>query len=502
MKSLKILLVVLLVIFTGQAQQDVEEMMRKLEEATRKEMEETQKKVDQYISAQDSAFAAFLEKEWELYNTYTGKKNLEKPKPKEIPVAEPETKVDLPGKKIEPITIPEKEDKEEEEKEVEQEKQVIPPEPDIEKKKIEPKYKESLELNFYGAPVEIRYSPQFRTNLESPFDNKNISEMWKKLSATDYPDFLDALQSYKKKLNLNVWGYYKFINKVGREINQGSHNNSSIFTWFFLTKSGYRVRIAYNDNRIYLLVPSASMLYSISYLTINQEKYFLINREEGQRDKIYSYKNDYPTAHQSLDLWIKNEPRLDDNTKSKSLDFKYLGDRHQIQVNYKPALIEYLSDYPQTDYEIYFEAPLSEKSRVTLLKELAPMVEGKTTTEALNLLLRFVQTSFKYKTDDLNFGREKPLFPEETLFYPFSDCEDRSVLFAYLVRNLLDLKVIGIKYPGHIATAISIEGPLKGDYLSYQNEDYIICDPTYINANIGQSMPQFKNVKPEIIFSD
>lgn len=31
-------------------------------------------------------------------------------------------------------------------------------------------------------------------------------------------------------------------------------------------------------------------------------------------------------------------------------------------------------------------------------------------------------------------GREKALFPEESLFYNYSDGEDRSILFADLVR--------------------------------------------------------------------
>lgn len=52
------------------------------------------------------------------------------------------------------------------------------------------------------------------------------------------------------------------------------------------------------------------------------------------------------------------------------------------------------------------------------------------------------------------FGREKYFFAEETLFYPLSDCEDRAIFFAILIRNLLGLDVIGLDYPGHIATAV------------------------------------------------
>ncbi|MDR1757070.1 MAG: hypothetical protein LBR65_08990 [Culturomica sp.] len=30
-------------------------------------------------------------------------------------------------------------------------------------------------------------------------------------------------------------------------------------------------------------------------------------------------------------------------------------------------------------------------------------------------------------------------------------------------------------------------------------EKYLICDPTYINANLGMSMPQFRNTSAEIL---
>ena len=81
--------------------------------------------------------------------------------------------------------------------------------------------------------------------------------------------------------------------------------------------------------------------------------------------------------------------------------------------------------------------------------------------DAVNVLLRFVQTGFSYLTDSEQFGREKFMFPEETLSYPYSDCEDRSFLFAYLVSSLLGLDVIGLDYPGHVATAVKFSSPVS-----------------------------------------
>jgi hypothetical protein len=110
-----------------------------------------------------------------------------------------------------------------------------------------------------------------------------------------------------------------------------------------------------------------------------------------------------------------------------------------------------------------------------------------------------VQTSLKYETDDQQFGEENYLFPEETLFYPYSDCEDRAILFAWLVHSLLNLQVVGLDYPGHVATAVHFNESVKGDGFDYQGKRYVVADPTYINANAGMTMPEFKKYTPNII---
>ncbi|MFO7889011.1 MAG: hypothetical protein R6V04_01590 [bacterium] len=79
-----------------------------------------------------------------------------------------------------------------------------------------------------------------------------------------------------------------------------------------------------------------------------------------------------------------------------------------------------------------------------------------------------------YKNDTEQFGRGKPFFTEEPLFYPHSDCKDRSVLFAYLVKNLISLKVIGLDYPGYIPNAVQFHTDIPGDYVTYQGEQYLI----------------------------
>ena len=117
--------------------------------------------------------------------------------------------------------------------------------------------------------------------------------------------------------------------------------------------------------------------------------------------------------------------------------------------------------------------------------------------EAVDFLLTFVQKSFSYKTDNDQFGRERYLFVEESLNFPYNDCEDRSVLFAWMVRELLGVKVIGLLYPGHMTTAVALKH-VKPEYstVTYQGNQYVIADPTYIGASLGMPMPSYARLKP------
>jgi hypothetical protein len=125
--------------------------------------------------------------------------------------------------------------------------------------------------------------------------------------------------------------------------------------------------------------------------------------------------------------------------------------------------------------------------------------KGKDKVEAVGILLDFVQTAFEYQTDEQQFGKERPLFGDEILFYTYCDCEDRSILFSVLVRELVGLDVVLLNYPEHLATAVRFDDDVKGDYIMIDGKRYVVCDPTYIGAHVGESMPICKETKAIVI---
>lgn len=148
---------------------------------------------------------------------------------------------------------------------------------------------------------------------------------------------------------------------------------------------------------------------------------------------------------------------------------------------------------------MYANTPICNEVKNELYPQLKKYIQGRSKLDAAERLLNFVQTAFTYEYDDKVWGGDRAFFAEETLYYPYCDCEDRSILFSHLVRDLLGLKVVLVYYPGHLATAVQFNEEVNGDYLVVNGRKYTICDPTYIGASIGRTMPQMDNSTAKVI---
>ncbi|PHR69012.1 MAG: hypothetical protein COA66_15735 [Arcobacter sp.] len=355
-----------------------------------------------------------------------------------------------------------------------------------------------ISFSFYSQEINIYYDKKHKKIL---MNNKDaFSAFWNDISKSEYQGTLQQFEDYARELNLNDWAKYLLIYKSAYHIYQDK-NMANLFTWFYLSKMNYDVKIAFNENNIYLISKLTHKLYEVSYVRIKDKRYYVLSAEKPIKNigQVYTYKSTYQNANKSLSFTSNKAIKLFGNIKEKVLNFSYENKQYKIKAKYSLDLIDFYSTFPQSDYKVYFNSTHSLLLSSSLLKELKIIIEGKTEIEAINILLRFVQTAFAYKSDKENFFKENVLFPEETIFYSYSDCEDRSILFNFLVKNLSNLDIIALKYNNHLSNAIAFSSYVKGDSTQYKNKRYVVSDPTYINANIGQTMPSYKNKKFKII---
>jgi hypothetical protein len=471
-------------------------------------LQQTQTEFQNYLDENDQAFIGFLNKKWQEVDVEKTVKRDPAPKPLAIPIAKPivfinDTDLDTADttkpaeKKIKPIII----------KPI----VIIKTLPTVDKKPVAKKkviVKKDFNLrnaqfDFFGENINIEYHKKFKRNFRDSISNKSIASYWKLLATQPHKEIINQLAETSKNLQLNDWGTALLFDQFARELqgsNQRNQSSRQLTSWFLLVKAGFNARIAYNQ-QVFLLMPSKQPLFSTTYFTLENQRYYSVslNEKAMKPGKVFTYSGKHLDGQRNLDFSEPNKFVANQHQEKRDLSFSYNGEKFDINVSYPKDMVNYFKTFPQLDLGNYFSAGMPQATAYSLLSQLKPIIEGQTETEAVNRLLRFVQTAFEYKTDDDQFQQENYLFPLETLYYPYSDCEDRAALFAWLTKSLLTLDVVIVDFPGHIATAVEFSKPVQGDSWKLNGKRYTMADPTYVNANVGMTMPQYKNKAPKLI---
>jgi len=320
----------------------------------------------------------------------------------------------------------------------------------------------------------------------SGVSEQNVAQAWLILSDSKYNALINECLNLRDKLNLSDWGYLQMLKAMSEKFLGKTSNEAVLLQMFILTQSGYKVRIARANNQLALLVPFRETVYEYSFLFINGERYYVINKDlKGQMLRIFNHE--YPK--EQYFSWQTKQPNLAVRLSSPRTFVSKRDSEINVTIQTNQNLIDYYNDYPlSSEWNLYTLTGLSEIAKQRLYPVLRRAIAGKSKVQAAGMLLAFMQTGFEYQTDDVQFGYERPFFADENFFYPYNDCEDRSILFAILVMELLNLEVVLLYCPGHLATAVHFPENVNGDYMMIDNKKFVVCDPTYIGASIGMAM--------------
>ena len=350
-------------------------------------------------------------------------------------------------------------------------------------------------VNFCGQKVYVNKSLKGVCSIGNMCENA-IADAYEAMCKADYKALVDDCRKVKKELNLNDWGIFLFVREASKTLCT-DENAAVVMQQFLLNELGYKSKMARraDRNQMLLFVAADCQVYGHPYFTKDGLNYY--NLTSNESCQFYMCQEDSPKAKSKLNMQVNYAPAL--NAGMVNSVHKNRSGSVAVSVDVPKSLMEFYGSMPQCDYSVYVNAEVNPSVASKVLSTLAPLVNGKSEAEAANLLINFVQTGFQYATDQEQFGYEKPFFVEELFYYPYCDCEDRSVLYSYLVRNLLKLDVVLLDYPNHIATAVCFNENVSGDFVTVGGKKYVVCDPTYIGASIGKAMPQFKNVAAKVL---
>lgn len=462
-------------------------------------VEKEQNDFERFVEEQNREFAKMLKEDWELFNFEEPFEYRKKPEPVK-PINYVKKDANNPPKEInidkyidftrKPLPKNNDEDEDEEKDIIEEER--IPGNYSPEEAK-----NEIIEFEFYGNKVKLNATLKGELNLKS-INESDVSEAWSSLCELDYRPTIDNCLFIKEKLQLNDYGYMMFVEKAADTLcGTESSDTKKLMQMFILSQSGFITKIARIDSRLEILFATDDIIYQKSYVNLNGSKYYLCSKSPIN-SPIYTYQKDFGNSNKQYRMSLDKNLKLESSTKYRKAISKAYPEM-VVETAIPDNLISFFADYPQCDFSLYYNAKVDNSVSVSVVEQLRRYVQGKDEELAANMLINFVQTGFEYKTDDEQFGYEKPFFVEEVFYYPYCDCEDRAILYSYLVREILKLDVVLIEYPNHLATAVCFNKDIEGDNFIFEGKKYIICDPTYIGASIGKSMPQFANTNIKVL---
>lgn len=356
----------------------------------------------------------------------------------------------------------------------------------------------TLQFTHYGTPCSIEIGSAKRFKLNGISEN-DVADAWSQLSTSKYDNIIIECVKYRNQAKLCDWAYLTYVKSLcDKFLGARNQDESTLMQMYILAQSGYKVRIAKGDGALCMMLPFDKKIYDIPYINIDGENYYLIAKRS--KGGSYSIFNQQLPNEQRISLHIETEPQFSvkyiKNRKLKSKE--YPAAEADIEINQN--LVDFYGDYPRSDdMSIYVKTSLSSQIKKSLYPKLRASIAAKSEVDAANTILNFVQTSLEYQTDDIQFGRERPLFADETLYYPYCDCEDRAILFSILVKELIGLDVVLLDYPDHIASAVCFSDGVQGDYFDIKGRQYTVCDPTYIGAKVGCSMDEYKDVEATVV---
>ncbi len=468
-------IIVFLFLLTKLQAQDFADEFNKFKTQDEKEFERT-------VQQQDSIFARFIIENWKQLELKITPEKESVPKPQEQPILE--ESFELEDVKHQNIELPAPRLM----------RSFSPPSMEYNE---EHSLDKSLQFNFYGEAVQVRFSNALLKASEiSVSDKYGIAKAWDRLSKSPYKSVLTDLYSIKEELQLPDYGYLLLVESFVKELNISS-SAQEIYKWFFLVKTGYEARVGLLGESPTLIIGSYGKIYGKRYYGSDGVSYYVLS---GRSGKLESYQSEEEKDSNLFDFTISEEIRLPLKALKRNLSYTSKnGKPIKLEVYYNVNISDMLNNFPQVDLAYYLSSTSSDLLKKSLEKSLSPYLEGLSKVDQLKFLLEFSQKAFQYKSDSKQFGKERAMYPEELFAFPFSDCEDRVALLSYLIRNFADTPIIAIGFPQHVALGIRLPAPSFGESVIHKGYTFTFCDPTYYNAPIGTVISSADRDKMKVI---
>lgn len=347
-----------------------------------------------------------------------------------------------------------------------------------------------LVLNFYGHMLQFDLDGDFYSQRKKVFnDLPNEEKALLLINDSQVNKFVASADEYAEQLNLDGMAYLILVQKVSSKISKGDEAFAVLFTYAALSKKGLDVLLAANEKRMTLYGSTTFNIKNVLYVVRNGKVYYDLSFDQKKEPMNEQLVNLPAIANaKSIGLNKYSPPSLTANAEVKTIPFEYESNVYFFTIHLNQSLVAYYNDLPGIEIsKIYLNYGLSEKGNHTLVEQLKDATAYMSKEKVVNFILAFIQ-SLDYAKDAEVLGKEKFAFPEESMANEYTDCEDRSMLFAYLVREVAHLQSVGLLYTNSAHMNVAVESWKKkedSDFNAYEM-DFVVCEPSGKGFKAGQ----------------
>ena len=367
-----------------------------------------------------------------------------------------------------------------------------------------------MPFTFLGAEMRVRIDETKRINI-GQINPDRIADVLQNFSTREYDNLLYDCLELRSKHSLCDWAYVNMLRTICNQFCGEGTNESTALLGYLFYQSGYMCRFGYNDDeKLFLLLGTKHSVYynpDISTFKFDDVNFFSL---EKTPDHLWICPAKFP-GERYLSLVISEPQELcNDTSACRDVQSIFFED---FTINYtsNKELIRFYDSYPasyvdgdqKTRWAIIANTPMSRNIKEQLYPQLQARIQGLSEVDACNVLLSLFGNctgpGFNYGYDDEIWGGDRAFYAEETLFYPYCDCEDRAILFTRFVRDLLGLKCVLVLYEGHLSSAVHFSEEAPGAYYTLDGVPYAVADPTYIGSNVGDLHADYRDQPAALI---
>jgi hypothetical protein len=349
-------------------------------------------------------------------------------------------------------------------------------------------FSQATTVNFYGHTIFFENASVANLQIPSRLQQANVSQLSARMQHIANAKLLNDFATTQQTYDLDNMGMVLLVQAWSKQM----HSNSSVQNlaqYTVLKKLNIKVLLTFTSEQLscfgVLKNQPASSVYiyygGIRYTNLDFKNKSLM----GNRFIFTDADND---SYKVIDVLAK-KPKLNAHITQRALLWVYNKKTYQLTAKSNASLMAYLNDLPEYElgerYVVQEGSKAFKESVIDGLREYSN--EFTSLEDKANFLLSFVQHAFQYQTDQDQYGQEKYNYPEETVVSAFSDCEDRTLLLAYLYKDILHVEsiILYFKDAKHVCLAANIPRYRNGYSLQYQGLSYQVCEPTGYGFKVG-----------------